>query len=124
MLLLDVMMRKHAILLRQHAPQTLGRVRICTCFACFIRTRSGDGAACGGYFQRALFHYNLTIANNIIDNVLSTRPDYDTPVGAGCDHLIGFDTALKRQLAVDQRRIERAAVEQRGEPIEDGGGLD
>src|ERR1700730_7401363 len=47
MFLLPVVMRKHAILLRQHAAQTLGSAKICTRLACFVRTRSGDGAAYG-----------------------------------------------------------------------------
>jgi len=47
MFLLPVVMRKHAILLRQHAARTLGSAKICTRLACFVRTRSGDGAAYG-----------------------------------------------------------------------------
>jgi hypothetical protein len=50
--------------------------------------------------------------------------DYDASLGAGRDYLIGLDTGPKRQLAVDQRSFERAAVEQRGEPIGDCGRLD
>jgi hypothetical protein len=65
MFLLPVAMHKYAILLRQHAPQA--SARICACFTCFIRMRSGDGAARGWQFQRVCL-YILAIANNIIDD--------------------------------------------------------
>ena len=46
MFLLPVVMRKHAILLRQHAPQTLGSARICTtCRSSLSSTRSTTSAA-------------------------------------------------------------------------------
>ena len=47
MLLPPVVMHKHAILLRRHTPQKPGSAGKCACFACFIRVRSGDGAAYG-----------------------------------------------------------------------------
>jgi hypothetical protein len=52
--------------LRQHPPQTLGSARICICFACFVRTRSGDGAAYGCLFQPAC--RDLFVIDNIIMN--------------------------------------------------------
>jgi len=52
MLLLPLVVRDHAILLRRHTPQTLGSVGSCACFACFIRARSGNGVAYGAYFNR------------------------------------------------------------------------
>src|SRR5690242_16470990 len=79
MLLLPVVMRKHAVLLRQHAPQTLGSARICTRFACFIRTRSGGGAARGRLFQSTRLIF-IAVANIIIDNVLSTRAHFPKSV--------------------------------------------
>ena len=50
MLLLPDVMRKHTILFRRHARKRLMRARLCTCFTCFIRSRSGDGAAYGWLF--------------------------------------------------------------------------
>ena len=81
---LPVMMRKDAIVLRKHAPQTLGKARICTCFTCFIRTSSGDGTACEWLFQ-SVRHYLIAIDNTTIDSVVSTQPHF--PLGLCNDYL-------------------------------------
>ena len=77
MLLLPLVVRDHAILLRRHTPQTLGSVGSCACFACFIRARSGNGVAYGAYSNRPVAI--ISQLNNPIDNALSTDATFHEP---------------------------------------------
>jgi hypothetical protein len=76
MFLLPVVMRKHAILFTPARPATLGSAKICTCLACFVRTKSGDGAAYGCLFQPACRH--LFAIDNIIMNCVRLAAGEET----------------------------------------------
>jgi hypothetical protein len=80
MFLLPVVMRKDAILLRQHAPQTLGSAKICNRLSCFVRTRSGDGAAYGCLIQPACRDV-FVIDNIIMNSVRQHGPTFPSPCG-------------------------------------------